>query len=200
MLARIVAAEGPGATIYEDGDGVVTFHSRHYRLLTTRCTTSQATFGTASEPKHSPPFGYEPNLKGVVNRATLVTKTFADAAWGNLAEWSGAVAIPPGGSHTVRLQWATPSSFYGYNWYDSGEGFWLTLDSAVGYAQSAILTFGNPQDFVVTLTLAQTNGYASTSSEQTLRSSARRWLPTKYAAPPMRPSTPRPVSSFEFDQ
>ena len=48
MLCRILAAEGPGAAIYEDGQGRITFHSRHYRLLTTRSTTSQVTFGNGT--------------------------------------------------------------------------------------------------------------------------------------------------------
>lgn len=98
MMARLLAAEGPGAAIYERGDGVIAFHSRHYRLLTSRCTTSQATFGNAStEPKHSPPFGYEPNLKGVVNSVALTTKvgTLAGSAT-EVWTWTGNINLAPG--------------------------------------------------------------------------------------------------------
>lgn len=98
MMTRILAAEGPGAAIYEDGSGVITFHSRHYRLLTTRCTVSQATFGNAStEPKHAPPFGYQPNLKGVVNQAAITTKvgTLAGSAT-TVWTWTGSIQCAVG--------------------------------------------------------------------------------------------------------
>lgn len=98
MLASIQAAEGPGAAIYEDGAGVVTFHSRHYRLLTARCNTSQATIrDTATSPFHTDPFGYNPNLKGVVNGVALTVKTATLAGVDTTVwSWTGSVQIPPG--------------------------------------------------------------------------------------------------------
>jgi len=94
MLCRILAAEGPGAAIYEDGQGRITFHSRHYRLLTSRCTTSQVTFGNAStEPKHSPPFGYQPNLKGVVNSVAIEVKVPTLAANAEVWSWEGSIKL-----------------------------------------------------------------------------------------------------------
>jgi hypothetical protein len=90
MLRQLLAAEGPGAAIYEQADGKIAFHSRHYRLLTARSTTSQVTFGNAgTEPKHSPPFTYQPNLKDVVNSAHLDVATLSfSASLSLLATWT----------------------------------------------------------------------------------------------------------------
>ncbi len=75
-MMEILASEGPGAYIGEDGQGRLVFESRHYRLLTARCTTAQATFrDTGAEPLFSEPFSLEPSLKGVVNVATAECKT-----------------------------------------------------------------------------------------------------------------------------
>lgn len=79
MLRRLLDAEGPGAAIYEQADGKIAFHSRHYRLLTARSTTSQVTFGNGTtEPKHSPPFAYQPNLKDIANSAAVTVATLID--------------------------------------------------------------------------------------------------------------------------
>jgi hypothetical protein len=112
MLARILAAEGPGAAIYEQADGRIAFHSRHYRLLASRSATSQATLGNAStEPKHSPPFGYEPNLKGVVNSATITAATLTrDAApTADAWTWAGALVLPYGQALVWTFDLANPA-------------------------------------------------------------------------------------------
>jgi hypothetical protein len=90
MALRILAAEGPGSAIYEQADGRIAFHSRHYRLLTARANTSQVTFGNAAtEPKHSPPFTYQPNLKDVVNSASIDAATLSFAtSLSLLATWT----------------------------------------------------------------------------------------------------------------
>lgn len=74
-MVELLATEGPGAAIYEDGRGRIVFESRHYRLLTARSTTSQATLrGSGSEPLFSAPFSYNPGLKDVINRCTITVK------------------------------------------------------------------------------------------------------------------------------
>ncbi len=75
-MLEILSSEGPGAAIIEDGQGRIVFESRHYRLLTARSTTSQATFrDTGAEPLHSAPFTINPGLKSVVNVCTVEVKT-----------------------------------------------------------------------------------------------------------------------------
>jgi hypothetical protein len=114
MLRRLLAAEGPGAAIYEQAHGRIAFHSRHYRLLTARSTTSQVTFGDATtEPKHSLPFSYDPNLKDVVNSAALDTATlrFAStlsllAAW----EFDAPATFSPGESRDYVFRLDAPAT------------------------------------------------------------------------------------------
>lgn len=75
-MVEILASEGAGAAIYEDTLGRIVFESRHYRLLTARCTTAQATIrDTGAEPLHSAPFAINPGLKDVVNVCTVEVKT-----------------------------------------------------------------------------------------------------------------------------
>jgi hypothetical protein len=112
MLTQLLAAEGPGAAIYETANGLVAFHSRHYRLTNSRCTTSQATFGNAStEPKHSAPFGYQPNLKGVVNDCGIDVKTLAIAG-ATSTLWTyggGTVELGPGVAQAFDVVLSTPA-------------------------------------------------------------------------------------------
>jgi hypothetical protein len=124
MLVKILAAEGPGAAIYEDNTGRITFHSRHYRLLTARCTTSQATFGNAAtEPKHSPPFGYEPNLKGVVNECSVERKTATAGTPGTeVWTWTGSVTIAPGATATWDVRASNPGTGYAATFTWTGGG------------------------------------------------------------------------------
>lgn len=112
MLARILAAEGPGACIYEDPSGVITFHSRHYRLLETRCTTSQATFrDTGADPLHVSPYSYNRGFASVVNSASIVVKTATLAAGDTTVwEWEGSVFIPPGETRSWYLELQDPIS------------------------------------------------------------------------------------------
>ena len=73
----LLATEGPGAAIYEDGQGRIVFESRHYRLTTARSTASQATISdTGAEPLFSG-FAYNPGLKDIINVCEITTKTRA---------------------------------------------------------------------------------------------------------------------------
>lgn len=71
MAALLLRTEGPGATLYEAGDGKIVFEDRHHRLQETRCTTSQATIrDSGAEPLMSD-FDYRPNLRDIINAAAL---------------------------------------------------------------------------------------------------------------------------------
>jgi hypothetical protein len=85
-LRTLLNTEGPGAAIYERGDGYLVFENRHYRALTTRSTTSQGTFrDSGAGPWHREPFSLNPNLKGVINRAEIAVNVRApqplDVIW-----------------------------------------------------------------------------------------------------------------------
>lgn len=205
MLLRILAAEGPGAAIYERGDGVIAFHSRHYRLLTSRSATSQATFGNAAtEPRHSPPFGYEPNLKGVVNSASVAVSTLAFA--GTLSDLQTFALDPPvtlNPSQSVDIP-VLLSAVANIETIPLGSGFieipTLTFDDQSG-AYSATANRVSGQAFVLTVTSAATfaftfsavtiRGYASTTTSRRIASTVDtsasrakygvRSLPTSYS-------------------
>jgi hypothetical protein len=86
MAVTLLNTEGPGASLYEDGQGRIVFEDRHYRLLTARCTTSQATIrDSGAEPLHTEPFAYNPGLKDTITRATarvnVRTVQALDVAW-----------------------------------------------------------------------------------------------------------------------
>jgi hypothetical protein len=86
MAVTLLNTEGPGASLYEDGQGRIVFEDRHYRLTQARCTTSQATIrDSGAEPLHTGPFAYNPGLKDTVTRATarvnVRTVGALDVAW-----------------------------------------------------------------------------------------------------------------------
>jgi hypothetical protein len=94
-VAQLVATEGPGATVYEDGAGNFIFENRHNRLLTTRSTTSQATFrdsGTA--PWHTRPFTFSARLKEIVNTVVLPVNVRTEQALGPVWTLNGTLNIP----------------------------------------------------------------------------------------------------------
>ena len=74
-LRRLLYAEGPGARIYEDGDGALVFKSRHARVTDARSTTSQAAFTLLTAPMISAPFEYDPGIEAVINDAKIEVVT-----------------------------------------------------------------------------------------------------------------------------
>lgn len=86
-LKELVLTEGVGAMLYVDGDGDVVFESRHYRLVTTRSTTSQGTFrDQGAEPLMSQ-FSVVPGETGIVNSCTIPVRSYALAALAQV--WTG---------------------------------------------------------------------------------------------------------------
>lgn len=80
-IRDLVFTEGPGALFYIDASGKFVFESRHYRLLTTRCTTSQATFrSSGTEPIFGKDFQYEPSIRGIINVCTIPVKSFGSTS------------------------------------------------------------------------------------------------------------------------
>lgn len=73
-LLELLAAEGPG-TFYVDRDGVFHFENRNYRTITSRSTTSQATFrDRETGGLWFTEFKYVPSWKNIYNRATYTTR------------------------------------------------------------------------------------------------------------------------------
>lgn len=102
-MIEILNSEGPGASIYEDGEGRFVFESRHYRSLTARCVTSRATFrATGSvEPLFASPASYDPRRKDVVNSVALPARirTAKSAA----VVWTGPASLTIPASSSIAV-------------------------------------------------------------------------------------------------
>lgn len=141
MLVRILAAEGPGAAIYERADGAIVFHSRHYRLLTARCATSQATFRDTATGPFFVALDYQPNLRGVVNRCSLETRALAiEAVTQTLATWNNGapVELLPGQSYTFEFALAAPAQNASLAFGSGGFGWSVDYQSRTSGTHFAI--------------------------------------------------------------
>lgn len=135
MAKKLLFAEGPGAALYEDASGVVCFHSRHYRLKTTRCKTSQATYSdTGTGSLHVTPYRYGRGRKDVINRVTIDRKvlSFADSVTPLWTYSGGTVVLLPGQSRAFDIALSVPS----------GGGAWSVVTTALenGYTGWSALT------------------------------------------------------------
>jgi hypothetical protein len=95
-ILELVAAEGPGAFLFESGAGSIVFHDRQHRVTSTRSNTSQATFrDTGSEPTYQIPMGYRRPWEAVVNEVSI---TPMQSVFGPVetfeAEWSYPLVTP----------------------------------------------------------------------------------------------------------
>lgn len=100
---QLLNTEGPGAALYEDGQGRIVFESRHYRITTTRSNTSQATFSdTTTEPILQMPFEYNPGLKDIINVSEMTVKVRSAKATATV--WSLGSAVTLGANETRQFR------------------------------------------------------------------------------------------------
>lgn len=175
-IARVVASEGPGATVYEDGAGNFVFENRHNRLITARSTTSQATFrdsGTA--PWHRRPFAFNGRLKEVVNTVSVPVNVRAEQPLGPVWTLNGSLFIPP--STTVRIEARGQHPFTGaYSPVENvdyvvaaGSLTSITLDRTSGMSVTIIIVGGAGG---ATLTGVQLRAYSLPATELRVASTA----------------------------
>lgn len=145
-IRDLVFAEGPGAIVYVDGDGNLVFEDRHYRLVTARCLTSQATFRpSGAEPRYT---GYQlvSSLKNVINAAAIPLRSFATAALGVI--WTGPTPLTLQADEALPLVVSTTADgFTGALAPVAGTDYTVTAGSIV----SAVLS--RPSGKTATLTL-----------------------------------------------
>jgi hypothetical protein len=113
-IRDLMLSEGVGALFYVDASGNLVFESRHYRLLNSRSTTSQATLrGQGAEPVYGSDFEYEPGLRGVVNACTVPVRSYASSAGVTIWTASGLpLTLGPGEVRTLSVS-ATADGFSG---------------------------------------------------------------------------------------
>jgi hypothetical protein len=107
-LLTLLATEGPGAAIYEDGRGRIVFEDRNYRLRETRSNTSQFTF-TAGE--HIRAFDYDRGIKDVINKCSLevVTREIQDSSvvW----EYGSRLTLAPNETKVIQARASSGNPF-----------------------------------------------------------------------------------------
>jgi hypothetical protein len=112
-IRDLVLTEGPGALFHVDR-GRVVFENRHYRLLTPRCTSSQATFrGDTTEPRYGLDFAYDPGIRGVVNSCTVPVNSYVVGSLGVI--WTGPTPVTLGPNQATSYTVTTSAA-----WFTSG--------------------------------------------------------------------------------
>ncbi len=106
----VVNTEGPGARLYEDGQGRIVFESRHYRLTTARCTSAQATFSDdGTEPGiQEAPFEYDDGQRDIVNVCTVETKLRSAKAAAVVWSYGQTLTLAPGEARSVMVSASDP--------------------------------------------------------------------------------------------
>jgi hypothetical protein len=123
-LLSITAAEGPGACLYEDADGVLRWEGRNYRAVTPRSVTPQATFfdtGFAPSTAYTEPslytetdlydggtsalyfqeLQYTPGWRNIFARATYPTTTRQLGALGMVWQYGSVLNLTAGQQRTI---------------------------------------------------------------------------------------------------
>lgn len=143
LLKEIVFSEGLGALIYIVND-VVTFESRHFRFLTPRCTTPQATLVDQGAEPLMRAFSIVPGAASIVNDCSVKVRSFALGALGTI--WTGPSPIV-----------LTPGQVKTYTVSADGPGFDNAVDPTVGDGDF-VVSVGS----VVSATLDHDGGGAAT--------------------------------------
>lgn len=112
-LVQLLYAEGPGAALYEGGDGQIIFHNRDRRRVNSLSTTAQATFSdTGAGALHVSPYRYVRGGENVVNNVELVVKSLTPATVDTtLWTWAGGeVTLLPGETWAFRVVLDDPTT------------------------------------------------------------------------------------------
>jgi len=113
VLVKLVATEGPGALLYQDGDGMLYFRNRNHRVTEPRSVYSQATLhdGTlAALPRRYAytRLRYDPRWADIVSRVTVSAVQRANPPPPTTVVWTlGSDFVAPSG--TPRVFHARPS-------------------------------------------------------------------------------------------
>ena len=148
-LAELLATEGPGAAIFEDGRGRIVFQNRHHRVTNSRSTSSQGTFSdTGSEPLFITPFHYDPGLHNIINECVVDVTTRSAKATSVVWTLGQTVALAPNESRKYIARndapftaAITPASGTDYT-VSAGSLSSVSLDRTSGQSVTVTLTAG----------------------------------------------------------
>lgn len=112
-IRDLVQTEGGSAIFYVDENGNLVAEDRHYRYLTARSTTSQATVSSQGAEPLFNDFTYDTGQAGIINTVTVPVRSFAST--GGVTIWSASglpVALGPGEARTFPVS-TTADGFSG---------------------------------------------------------------------------------------
>ena len=160
--AKLLNSEGPGATIYESGDGRIVFEGRNYRIVASRGITPTRTYRSqGAEPLLSPPFAYIPKIADIVNIATAqqFTRTLAGSL---TAVWTLGATLTLGANETrtflARSTTGDP--------FSEAVAPVLTTDYAVSAGSVASTALNRTSGYNVTISIAAGAGGATVTGLQ----------------------------------
>jgi hypothetical protein len=151
-IRDLAFSEGAGAAFFIDPDtSYATFLNRNYRLLTSRCTTSQMTARSQGpEPLFEQDFAFDPGVRNIVNACTVPVNSYALGAVG--AVWTGPTPVTLAANEvrtyavSTTADWftaaAAPTSGAGDFTVTAGSLVSATLDRTSGKRCTLTLTAG----------------------------------------------------------
>lgn len=147
-ILELLASEGP-CQLYQDGNGVIHFENRNYRTITTRATTSQATYRSVDTGGlWFTGLSYDPGYKNIYNRATYTTRRRTLATLGKVWEYGASISLTAGQSLTLIARpnlpfqnAVTPASGTDYT-VSAGSLSSVTLSATSGLVAFITLTAG----------------------------------------------------------
>jgi hypothetical protein len=101
-LKRLLATEGPGASIYEDPTGALVFENALSRDTQTRSTVSQFTLSDTALPLQG--LTYDPNYKSVIGAATVTVQEKAPGAKDVIWRLDGGLVLAPNEVRRFRVR------------------------------------------------------------------------------------------------
>lgn len=130
----LLEVEGPQASLYEDGEGVLHFEGRNYRATEARCLTSQVTFYDRSTGatlgyeedveydsiypydgtggiQHLAPLQYDAGHRNVINAVTVETEARSVGSLGVIYTYSGNLVLQPSEVRTITVKASSGGPF-----------------------------------------------------------------------------------------
>lgn len=133
-LRTLLVSEGPGALLYEAGDGALVFKNRHAPLTEARLTGVQATFGRGYLPLTGEP-EYDDGLADVVNQCSVTVQRREEGDLEAVWEQGSDCYVNAGQSRTLEAQAPGTDLFVDAQTPDGGAGdFTVAFGSVAGMA------------------------------------------------------------------
>lgn len=152
VLIELLATEGPGSLLWEDGFGRLRFQNRTWRATATRSTTVQATLhdgtytgGGLALLYDIEQFGYDPRWDDVVNRVTAETNQRALQASTDIWRMGTDLTLAVGTPQPIKVIPSDPfqnaiTPLIGTDYTVSGGTVSITMEETAGAVATLVVT------------------------------------------------------------